>query len=109
MQAWEAHNTSKHLQLVDPMLEMNFPDNEAIQFIKVGLLCVQETARLRPLMSMAVMMLANEIDIQDIEISQPGLVSDLMEIKMREDHSSQNVFSRGFTTGSSQSPTTSYF
>ncbi|KAF3439363.1 hypothetical protein FNV43_RR17640 [Rhamnella rubrinervis] len=107
--AWEAHNTNKHLQLVDPILEMNFPDNEAIQFIKVGFLCVQETARLRPLMSMAVKMLANEIDIQDIEISQPGHVSDLMEIKMRGHHSSQGVFSRGFTTVSFQSPTTSYF
>ncbi|KAF3442838.1 hypothetical protein FNV43_RR16756 [Rhamnella rubrinervis] len=107
--AWEAHSTNKHLQLVDPILEMNFPDNEAIQFIKVGLLCVQETARLRPLMSMAIKMLANEIDIQDIEISQPGLVSDLMEIKMRGNHSSQGVFSRGFTTVSSQGPTTSYF
>lgn len=105
MQAWDAHNINKHLQLVDPTLEMNFPDNEAIQFIKVGLLCVQETARLRPLMSMVVKMLANEIDIQDIEILQPGLVG-LKEIKMR--HSSQSVFSRGFTTVSSQSPSTSY-
>ncbi|KAF3440985.1 hypothetical protein FNV43_RR19271 [Rhamnella rubrinervis] len=106
--AWEAHNTNKHLQLVDPILEMNFPDNEAIQFIKVGLLCVQETARLRPLMSMAVKMLANEIDIQDIEISQPGHVSISWKSKWGH-HSSQGVFSRGFTTVSFQSPTTSYF
>lgn len=111
MQAWEAHKANKLLQLVDPTLGMNFPDNEAIRFIKVGLLCVQQTARLRPLMSAAVKMLTNETDIEDVEISQPGLVTDLMEIKMRQQHSSQisSVFSKNFTTTSSQGPCTSYF
>ncbi|XP_015902508.3 putative serine/threonine-protein kinase isoform X2 [Ziziphus jujuba] len=109
--AWEAHKANKLLQLVDPTLAMNFPDNEAIRFIKVGLLCVQQTARLRPLMSEAVKMLTNEIDIEDVEISQPGVVTDLMKIKMGQQHSSQtsSVFSNNFTTISYLDPYTSDF
>ncbi|EXC16228.1 putative LRR receptor-like serine/threonine-protein kinase [Morus notabilis] len=107
--AWEAYKSNKLIELVDSVLETNYPEDEAVRFIKVGLLCVQETARLRPGMSTAIKMLANEIDIGDIEICQPGVVTDFMSIKMDQQNSSQSVFSRGSTTAGSQSPYTSYF
>lgn len=109
MQAWEAYKTDHLLQLVDATLETKFAKDEAVQFIKVGLLCVQETASLRPRMSTVVKMLANETEIQDVEISQPGLVADLMEIKMGQHRSSYSSFSRGYTSMSSESQHTSYF
>ncbi|GMN39130.1 hypothetical protein TIFTF001_008352 [Ficus carica] len=107
--AWEAYLSDKLIELVDSVLEMNYPEHEAVRFIKVGLLCVQETARLRPGMSTVIKMLNNEIDIGGIEISQPGLITDLMSIKMGQQNSSQSTFSRGSTTIGSQSPYTSYF
>ncbi|KAM7255288.1 hypothetical protein ACFE04_020529 [Oxalis oulophora] len=91
---WEAYNGSNAkplVELIDFTLENNFPEEEALLFLKVGLLCVQETARLRPKMSMALKMLNNEIDISDVKILQPGLVDDLMNIKLRQTNSSQST------------------
>ncbi|KAJ6362557.1 hypothetical protein OIU78_002872 [Salix suchowensis] len=108
--AWEAYMGNNLLQIVDPALHMDFPDEEALRFLMVGLLCVQETAKLRPRMSTTVAMLSNENDIKDVQISQPGLLSDLMDIRLRQKHSSQRTqttFSRGSTTTSTHS--TSYF
>lgn len=41
-QVWEMYNTNELQHLVDPILYGNFSENEAIRFLKVGLLCVQE-------------------------------------------------------------------
>lgn len=62
------------MQLVDTMLEADFPKEEAIRFLKVALLCVQEIPTLRPTMPSAVMMMSNEIDIRHIQVLQPGLI-----------------------------------
>ncbi|KAL9399127.1 hypothetical protein Peur_008088 [Populus x canadensis] len=108
--AWEAYKGNSLLQIVDPALHMDFPEEEALRFLMVGLLCVQETVKLRPSMSTTVKMLTNENDIKDVQISQPGLLSDLMDIRLRQKHSSQRTqttFSRGSTTTSTHS--TSYF
>ncbi|KAJ0027731.1 hypothetical protein Pint_35612 [Pistacia integerrima] len=45
--AWEVYNAGNLVKLVDPTLQMNYPEEEAIRFFKVGLLCVQENVRLR--------------------------------------------------------------
>ncbi|KAK7842144.1 cold-responsive protein kinase 1 [Quercus suber] len=81
IEAWEAYNANELVQLVDSALENNFPEEEAVRFLTVGLLCVQETAKVRPRMSEAYRMLTNEINVNDFEISQPGLVSDFMNIR----------------------------
>ena len=52
---------------------------------------LQETAKLRPRMSTTVKMLTNENDIKDIQISQPGLLSRLMDIRLRQKHSYQRT------------------
>ncbi|KAB2622328.1 serine/threonine-protein kinase [Pyrus ussuriensis x Pyrus communis] len=95
---WEAHKDGNLAQLVDPTLQMNFPTDEAIRFLKVGLLCVQEKANHRPRMSKAVEMLSGDEVIKDSHISQPGLVSDFMDIKMRQDNSNDlSTFSKAST------------
>ncbi|KAH9735210.1 hypothetical protein KPL71_017666 [Citrus sinensis] len=86
--AWEVYEDRNLGRLVDPTLEMNYPEEEAVRFLKVGLLCVQENVRLRPSMSTATKMLNNEIDIQDAEISQPGLLSNFMDIKLGQQNMS---------------------
>ncbi|XP_011094672.1 putative serine/threonine-protein kinase [Sesamum indicum] len=101
--AWELYNTKNLLELVDSALKGEFPQEEAVRFLKVGLLCVQETTRLRPAMSEAIKMLSNDIDIEDIDISRPGLVADLMEVKIRQKHSPNFTSSpASSTTGSFQ-------
>ncbi len=66
---------------MDSTLDKNFPEEEAVRFLTIGLLCVQETAKLRPRMSLAFKMLTNETNVKDFQISQPGLVSDFMNIR----------------------------
>ncbi|KAA8518757.1 hypothetical protein F0562_016469 [Nyssa sinensis] len=102
--AWEMYNAHNLLQLVDPVLNGDFPKEEAIQFLKVGLLCVQETTSLRPRMSAAVKMLTNETNIEDVKISQPGLVADLMDVKIGQGHSSYSIFSKASTSTGCRSP-----
>ncbi|KAL6138588.1 hypothetical protein ACLB2K_063869 [Fragaria x ananassa] len=94
--AWESYKADNLMQLVDPTLHLNFPKDEALRFLKVGLLCVQEMARLRPRMTRTVEMLAGESEMKDYQISQPGLVSDFTNIKMDQHQSGdQSTFSRG--------------
>ncbi|CAI9766315.1 unnamed protein product [Fraxinus pennsylvanica] len=85
---WESYKDNNLLELIDPVLNEEFPKEEAIWFLKVGLLCVQENASLRPGMSSVFNMLKHEIKTESVIISQPGLVCDLMEVKIRQKQSS---------------------
>lgn len=88
LQAWKAYSSNDLIQLVDPILDRNYPVEEAVRFLKVGLLCVQETVNLRPRMPVVVQMLTNETAIEDTQISEPGVVADFMTIRMRQNESS---------------------
>ncbi|XP_020213206.1 putative serine/threonine-protein kinase [Cajanus cajan] len=85
---WAAYEANDLLRMVDPVLNANFPVEEAKRFIMVGLRCVQQTARLRPRMSEVVDMLSNNIDTRDFIISQPGFVNDLRNARMRRQKNS---------------------
>ncbi|KAK7279353.1 hypothetical protein RJT34_24402 [Clitoria ternatea] len=101
--AWAAYEAKDLLKLVDPMLNMNFPEEEAIKFLKVGLLCVQETAKLRPRMTEVVEKLTNNnVDnMRDVHISKPGFVADLRNIRIKGHNSSQESSSTGASFASS--------
>ncbi|XP_022633642.1 cysteine-rich receptor-like protein kinase 10 isoform X2 [Vigna radiata var. radiata] len=58
--AWRTWYEGKCLELMDPMLEKSFMQNEVERCIEIGLLCVQENARDRPTMSDVVVMLASD-------------------------------------------------
>ncbi|KAJ7976966.1 Serine/threonine protein kinase [Quillaja saponaria] len=87
--AWTAYEANSLLQMVDPTLNNGFPEEEAIRFLEVGLLCVQEATHLRPTMSMAIEILTKKRDIEDVQISRPGFIADFMKIKMGKRHSSE--------------------
>lgn len=90
MQAWEGYKANNLLQLVDPILNGDFPEEEAVRLLIVGLLCVQERANSRPKMSVAVKMLTNEIDIEGIDVSRPGLLMDLKNVKVSQRNTSES-------------------
>ncbi|KAK7396565.1 hypothetical protein VNO78_17659 [Psophocarpus tetragonolobus] len=81
--AWAAYEANDLLRMVDSMLNMNYPVEEAKRFLMVGLRCVQEMARLRPRMSEVVDMLINDIDMGELSISQPGFVNDMRSTRIR--------------------------
>ncbi|KAI3799506.1 hypothetical protein L1987_34805 [Smallanthus sonchifolius] len=90
--AWGMYNCNSLVELVDPVLLKGDDDDrliaEAVRFMKVGLLCVQEVTKLRPRMSKAIKMLTDETSVE-VKISQPGFLADLMDVKIDKKKSSQ--------------------
>ncbi|KAK7342839.1 hypothetical protein VNO80_25795 [Phaseolus coccineus] len=82
---WELYKQRELVGLVDASLDGYFDAEEACTFLKVGLLCTQDTSKLRPPMSSVVKMLTGEMDIDESKITKPVLISDFMDLKIRGD------------------------
>ncbi|KAH7537406.1 hypothetical protein FEM48_Zijuj03G0089200 [Ziziphus jujuba var. spinosa] len=89
LQAWEMYKEDKLVHLVDSKLQLKNLE-EAVRFLKIGLLCVQEKCSLRPHMSMANRMLSNEINIDCITVNQPALLTNIMDVKIARRGSSSH-------------------
>lgn len=63
--------------LIDASLEGNFSVDEASRYIKIALLCTQDTPNNRPCMSTVVNMLTGDTDVDEMIISKPVLLSQL--------------------------------
>ncbi|XAR68285.1 Non-specific serine/threonine protein kinase [Bertholletia excelsa] len=86
--AWRLYEKGELESLVDASLDGDSDVNEACKFLKIGLLCTQDMQKERPSMSKVVKMLKGEMDINDQQISKPGLISELMGLKTCKDTSS---------------------
>ncbi|XP_028225840.1 putative serine/threonine-protein kinase isoform X2 [Glycine soja] len=82
--AWAAYEANDLLRMVDPVLNKNYPVEEAKRFLMVGLRCVQQMARLRPRMPEVVDMLTNNVETVEFSVSQPGFVADLSSARIRK-------------------------
>ncbi|PWA61496.1 Concanavalin A-like lectin/glucanase, subgroup [Artemisia annua] len=90
--AWDMYNRECLVELVDHLLLKGYDERlkaEAVWFLKVGLLCVQENTKLRPRMSVVIKMLTDETSVEGVKISQPGFVADLMDVKINKKKSTQ--------------------
>ncbi|KAI4296561.1 hypothetical protein L6164_036510 [Bauhinia variegata] len=58
--AWKLWNEGKAIELMDPLLENQFPSSEVLRCIQVVLLCVQQHPEERPTMSSVLLMLGSE-------------------------------------------------
>lgn len=81
--AWDLYERRELVGLVDTSLNGDFDAEEACRFMKIGLLCTQDTPKLRPSMSTVVKMLTVERDADAFEVTKPGLISDFMDLKVR--------------------------
>ncbi|KAK4285729.1 hypothetical protein QN277_002385 [Acacia crassicarpa] len=79
---WRHYQEGILVGLVDTSLNGEFDAEEACKFLKVGLLCTQEVPKLRPSMSTVVKMLTGKMDVYDSKITEPGLISDFMDLKV---------------------------
>lgn len=82
LQAWELYEKGELLQLVDALLNEDYNVEEADRYLKIALLCTQDLPKLRPSMSTVVRMLTGEIDVSEQKISKPGLLSELLGLKV---------------------------
>jgi serine/threonine protein kinase len=81
---WELYERKELVQLVDISLNGGFDAEEACKILKIALLCTQDTPKLRPTMSSVVKMLTGEISVDESKITKPGLISDVMDLKIRQ-------------------------
>ncbi|RID57810.1 hypothetical protein BRARA_F01162 [Brassica rapa] len=81
--AWELYERNELVDLVDAGLNGVFDAEEACRYLKIGLLCTQDSPKLRPTMSTVVKLLTGEKDIDTRKITRPGLISDFMDLKVR--------------------------
>ncbi|XP_022749388.1 cold-responsive protein kinase 1-like [Durio zibethinus] len=80
---WDLYERRELVGLVDTSLNGDFDAEEACRFLKVGLLCTQDTPKLRPSMSSVVKMLTGQKNVAEKNITKPGLISDFMDLKVR--------------------------
>lgn len=73
--------------MIDIFLNENFDEEQALQFIKIGLLCTQESPQQRPKMSNVVKMLTGKKSVVMDGITKPGLVSDFTKLKIKDQKS----------------------
>ena len=104
LQAWNLYEQGELVLLVDMSLNGDFDAEEACKYIKIGLLCTQDSPKLRPSMSTVVKMLMGEMSVEDRKITKPGLLSDLMDPRGKipeENKGSDGLFSGSNTLGNS--------
>ncbi|KAM7269212.1 hypothetical protein ACFE04_024709 [Oxalis oulophora] len=89
---WQFYERKELVLLVDPTLSGNFDAEEACRFLKIALLCTQDSPKLRPSMSTVVMMLSGKKSVDEISITKPGLISDFMDMKVRSNSESETGF-----------------
>ncbi|GFS45299.1 protein kinase superfamily protein [Actinidia rufa] len=80
---WDLYERRELVGLVDASLNGDFDAEEACRFLKIGLLCTQDTPKLRPSMSSVVKMLTGKVNINENEITKPALISDFMDMKVK--------------------------
>lgn len=91
MQAWKLYKKGELIELVDTSLGDDFNVDEACRFLKVSLLCTQVMPKSRPSMSTVVRLLIGEVEVDDEEISEPGMLSDLLSLRSNKNTSSDSL------------------
>lgn len=77
--------------LVDSSLKGHFNVDQASKYIQIAFLCTQDTPKIRPSMSTVVKMLTGEMDVDEKNISSPGLLSELSGKKITSHASSASL------------------
>ncbi|KAH9611048.1 hypothetical protein KSS87_018951 [Heliosperma pusillum] len=103
---WEHYQQRELVVMVDDFLNGDYDAEEACNFLKIGLLCTQDAPKLRPAMSTVVKMLSGQINIDNMVITMPGLISDFSELKIRDSHNDASASTGKDTTSSNSGAST---
>lgn len=96
---WRLYGSNRLSDIVDPILEGNFPEEEACRLLRIGLLCAQASAELRPSMSVVVKMITDNHEIP--QPMQPPFISSGSSELSKSSLPGQNNFQPGSNTQSS--------
>ncbi|KAK8953440.1 putative LRR receptor-like serine/threonine-protein kinase [Platanthera guangdongensis] len=81
---WSLYEKGEMKSMIDPSLGNDMNVEEACKFLTVGLMCTQDSPKLRPSMSVLVRMLTGEVDVNSFQVTKPGLITDFMDLKVRK-------------------------
>ncbi|KAK4752953.1 hypothetical protein SAY87_021751 [Trapa incisa] len=98
---WKLHEAGELITMVDSSLGGDFDAEEAVNYLKIGLLCTQDTPILRPSMSTVVKMLTGEVKVNNEKITRPGLLSELLGIKVNSGKTDTKNSSEGISASMS--------
>ncbi|KAK4484682.1 hypothetical protein RD792_007271, partial [Penstemon davidsonii] len=73
--AWRLYEKGELVQLIDEALDRDFNTDEVCRYLKIGLLCTQDMPKNRPAMPIVAKLLKGEIDIDEMTISKPGVLT----------------------------------
>ncbi|GMI81053.1 hypothetical protein like AT3G09010 [Hibiscus trionum] len=69
---WKLREEERLLEIVDPELS-EYPEDEVIRFIKVGLFCTQAAAHQRPTMKQVLEMLSKDVQLNEKQLTEAGV------------------------------------
>lgn len=108
MQTWALYEQGNLENIVDAFLGNDLDMQEATRFLKVALLCTQDATKLRPSMSTVLKLLTGAKSIGSEKITKPAVISDFMDLKVKNTKENYN-FGQVSTTICSSALATSAF
>ncbi|KAM0887757.1 hypothetical protein ACQ4PT_028799 [Festuca glaucescens] len=107
---WTYYDQGELHEIIDSSLGDDLDIDEACRFLKVGLLCTKNVTKRRPDMSSVVQMLRGEMDVDSQEITQPDVIRDFRDLKLRSKATSStlltSIMARSSPSSSSAGNTT---
>ncbi|XP_072969473.1 cold-responsive protein kinase 1-like [Typha angustifolia] len=79
---WFLYESGELEKVIDTSLDYDLDVEEAIKFLKIGLMCTQDDTKLRPPMSTIIKMLTGEKSVDSMKINKPAVINDFMELKV---------------------------
>lgn len=87
-QVWKLYREGELKTLIDTSVKEEVDIDEACRYLKIGLLCTQSLPKSRPSMSNVMNMLNDNMELNEEDLSDPGLISELMTRKNVKSHTS---------------------
>ncbi|CAN6334986.1 unnamed protein product [Urochloa humidicola] len=80
---WTLYESGDLDSIIDRTLKCDYDTEEARRLLKIGLMCTQDSPKIRPSMSMVAKMLKGDDCAVGDKIMRPGLITDVMDLKVR--------------------------
>ncbi|PWZ55310.1 hypothetical protein Zm00014a_029663 [Zea mays] len=81
-EVWTLYEFYDLESIIDRTLKRDFDTEETLWLLKISLVCIPDSPKIKPFMSMVAKMLQDECVVSD-RIMRPGLITDVMDLKVR--------------------------
>lgn len=98
MQTWRSYEQGNLKEIIDINIGEDLDVEEACRFLKVGLLCTQDTARRRPNMSNIVKMLTGETGVSEDKVTRPATDYLKLNVEPHRPAGAQSSTTKSFAT-----------